>query len=175
MNNTRLVLSAETCRSRQDLINRVARGRLIWENLDGISGPTNRLLKGGTRTCGLYYKGIQLEPRKPKTEEGDSLFDRGSQQRTLTESGQGGRFLRGPRSCTRGQKVEEHERPSSVYPEIRGGRERPYKALPKGAVCREGVGRGHSSVDSEDSITSLEPRASTLAALKLERRRGDWR
>ena len=175
MSNTRLVLSAETCRSRQHLISRVARGRLAWGNLDGISGPTNRLSKGGTRTCGLYYKGIQSEPRKPKTEEGDPLFDRGSQQSPLIGSGQGGDFLRGPRSCTQGQKVEEHGRPSSVYSEVRSGRERPYKAMPKGAVCREGVGRGHSSVDRRDSITRRERRASTLVTLNLRRRIGDWR
>src|SRR6185312_1286728 len=100
MSNTRLALLVEKYQSRQDLISRVARGRLAWGNLDGISGPTNRLSKGGTRTCGLYYKGIQSEPRKPEIEEGDPLFYRGSQQRTLIGSGQGDRFLRGPRSCT---------------------------------------------------------------------------
>jgi hypothetical protein len=175
MKNTRLALLVETYQPRQNLISRVARGRLVWGNLDGISGPTNRLSKGGTRTDGPYYKGIQLEPRKPQTEEGDPLFDRGSHQSPLIGSGQGGDFLRGPRSGTPGQEVEEHGRPSSAYSEVRSGRERPYKAMPKGVVCREGVGRGHSSVDRRDSITRRERRASTLAALNLKPGIGDWR
>ena len=143
MKQTRRALLAGTCQSRQYLISRVARGRFVRGNLGGISGPTNRLM-GGTRTDGPYYKGIQLAPRKPQTEEGDPLSLRGSQQSPLTGSGQGGDFLRGPRNGTLGQEVEEHGRPSSAYSEVWSGRERPYKAMPKGAVCREGVGGAHS-------------------------------
>ena len=175
MSNTRLALLTATCQSRQYLISRVARGRLVRENPGGISGPTNRLSKGGTRTDGLYYKGIQLEPRKPKTWEGDRLSDAGSQQSSLIGSGQSDDFPRGPRNGTPGKEVGKHGRPSSAYLDVRGGRERPYKAMPKGAVCREGVRQGHSSVDHRDSITRRERRALTLVSLNLRRRIGDWR